>query len=365
MASLTPYDGPSPDDVAQYRKLAMALAGNATSAEPVQHWTQGLARVLQGGVSGMYADQAREGEKAGTAGIINMLQGQTNPTPVQLLSNPWTREAGMKTLVQNAKGPEFGRQGTIVQGNDANGNPKFYAVQFNDRGEIKYHPLNIPGGGSANGVTTTGENGQQTSIRLQPAKGTKQIGTDVVDVATGQPIRDATRAIAGKERAEEIGKAGGKAAADLQRVVDNSQSVLDTIAKIKDHPGLAGNFGMSGMLPNMPGGKSADARVLMDQLRGKAFLEAFNSLRGGGQITEVEGQKATDAILRASQAQSVDSYKKALADFEDVVKVGVERARRNSGLGAADTPPLTAPNGNVPLPPQNTGPSGWGFKRLD
>ena len=97
--ALTPYDGPSPDDVAMQRKLAMSLMQQGTSAEPVGHWTQALARVLQGGVGGMYQDTARQGERQGTQGIVDMLQGQQNPTPVQLLSNPWTREAGMKTLV--------------------------------------------------------------------------------------------------------------------------------------------------------------------------------------------------------------------------------------------------------------------------
>jgi len=71
------------------------------------------------------------------------------------------------------------------------------------------------------------------------------------------------------------------------------------------------------------------------QVEGRAFLEAFESLRGGGAITEIEGQKATQAINRMNKAQSEVEYVKAARELQDIVRKGVERARAKAGGGAA------------------------------
>ena len=65
----------------------------------------------------------------------------------------------------------------------------------------------------------------------------------------------------------------------------------------------------------------------LDQLKGGAFLEAFNTLKGGGQITEVEGKKATDAIARMDNATSESEFKAAVKDYQDVIRKGMNRAR--------------------------------------
>lgn len=90
------------------------------------------------------------------------------------------------------------------------------------------------------------------------------------------------------------------------------------------------------------------------QLQGKAFLEAFENLKGGGQITEVEGRKATEAIARLNASQSEKAFRAALSELRDVVGAGLERARQRAG--AEPAPPQSAPlqkrikidlNGNI------------------
>jgi len=71
------------------------------------------------------------------------------------------------------------------------------------------------------------------------------------------------------------------------------------------------------------------------QVEGRAFLEAFESLKGGGAITEIEGAKATQAISRMNKAQSEVEYVKAARELQDIVRKGVERARAKAGGGAA------------------------------
>ncbi len=114
--------------------------------------------------------------------------------------------------------------------------------------------------------------------------------------------------------------------------MDNADQALKVIGQIRSHPGKAYGLGaVGGMMPAVPGTTQAGFVDLVNQARGKAFLEAFNSLRGGGQITEAEGAKATDAIARLNRARRQEDFDAALSDFEEVIRLGVDRARRAAG----------------------------------
>jgi hypothetical protein len=115
---MTPYNGPSPDDVSQSRRMAQMLMQQGMSTEPVGHWTQALARVLQGGVGGMYQSQAKQGEQQGTQAMVQALSGgQMNPAA--MVANPWTRDLGMKMaqsqFAQNTPQAQAELQGTQLQ----------------------------------------------------------------------------------------------------------------------------------------------------------------------------------------------------------------------------------------------------------
>jgi len=69
----------------------------------------------------------------------------------------------------------------------------------------------------------------------------------------------------------------------------------------------------------------------LDQIRGTTFLQAFESLKGGGAITEVEGKKAEQAIARLSRAQSMPAFQAALDDLASVIRRGQDVARQKAG----------------------------------
>jgi len=81
----------------------------------------------------------------------------------------------------------------------------------------------------------------------------------------------------------------------------------------------------------IPGTNAADFNARLEQLQGGAFLQAYNTLRGGGQITEIEGKKATAAVTRMSTAQSEKEFIKAAEEFKGVLKRGLENSRKNAG----------------------------------
>ena len=107
--------------------------------------------------------------------------------------------------------------------------------------------------------------------------------------------------------------------------MDDSMSVIDAAMS---HPGFDANFGMSSLLKNRPGGDAAGAATFLDQIDGKAFLQAFKSLEGGGQITEIEGQKATQAIARLGRAQSPEDARVALSELRGIIAKARARAEQ-------------------------------------
>lgn len=131
-------------------------------------------------------------------------------------------------------------------------------------------------------------------------------------------------------------KTQAEATAQAPQAVESANNMLTVLDKAINHPGRKLATGFSSVFnPVQPAGSSArDFLTVADQLKGSAFLQAFESLKGGGQITQVEGEKATQAIARLNEAQSEGEYLKALKDFRAIIQRGKERAEGR--LGSSD-----------------------------
>jgi hypothetical protein len=120
-----------------------------------------------------------------------------------------------------------------------------------------------------------------------------------------------------------------------QEVRDANGKLIE--AATKPHPGFQDAVGAT-WKPGarfVPGTNAASYQALQDQVEGTAFLSAFEALKGGGAISEKEGEKATAARLRMRLAQDEKEYIKAAREFQDVVRTGVQNAQRKAGGGAA------------------------------
>jgi hypothetical protein len=122
------------------------------------------------------------------------------------------------------------------------------------------------------------------------------------------------------------------ARAELPKLDTQITQLTSTIDKALVHPGLKYSVGPWSVAPTIPGTDQADFRAIQGQLQGQAFLQAYQSLRGGGAITEVEGQKAENAIARLNSAQSEGAYREALGDLKSVLSAARERAYKQAGL---------------------------------
>lgn len=179
-------------------------------------------------------------------------------------------------------------------------------------------------------------------------------GQFAAETPEGLPVLAQPSKAGGAQIIQGLVPAGTRAAQGEREISANKgEQAIGLIDKALNHPGLPRTVGLAAQLNplQMVGGTPEyDFNVLTKQIEGKAFLEAFETLKGGGQITETEGKKATEAIARLSRAQSEAEYRKALGELRDVAATGVKRARQKPGQQA----PAEAPkrlrfdaNGNM------------------
>jgi hypothetical protein len=163
---------------------------------------------------------------------------------------------------------------------------------------------------------------------------------------------------------EAIAKGDVAARQALPKIISDAQFALDVVdqmvgkqevrdkngkliqAATKPHPGFQDAVGAT-YLPGarfVPGTNAASFQALQNQVEGTAFLSAFEALKGGGAISEKEGEKATAARLRMTLAQNEQEYVKAAREFQDIVRTGVQNAQRKAGGGASSPAPTNAAN---------------------
>lgn len=135
------------------------------------------------------------------------------------------------------------------------------------------------------------------------------------------------------------GKAQGanqaQAAVDLPRTVQQGEQTIKLVDDLLNHPGFGlsvGKTAPAGSLAAMvPGTNAASFDIALNQLKGKQFLEAFESLKGGGSITETEGQKAQQAMSRMEKSNTEEEFTKASREFQGIIQQGINRAKSKAG----------------------------------
>lgn len=215
-----------------------------------------------------------------------------------MLANPQTRDMAQKYIMQRAKPAEAAgatEYGLIPQyARDAKGNIRPYVM---------------------------GKNGLPKFIDLP--EGAKAMA----------PGDLAAEKSAGRERGEVM----GKNQANMPAMENNAQKMIRDIDNLINDPYLSNMLGpIDSRLPNFSA-DSGRVQARIDQIQGKTFLQAFDSLRGAGQITETEGKKATESLnrLQATQVGTKDFYEAAeefKQDVQDLLSVARQKAS-GGGMG--------------------------------
>ena len=127
-----------------------------------------------------------------------------------------------------------------------------------------------------------------------------------------------------------------KSTQELPRVIQQGEQTIKLVDDLLNHPGFKMSVGKSAPIGSalslVPGTDSASFDIALNQLKGKQFLEAFESLKGGGQITQIEGEKATQAISRMEKANTEDEFIRASREFQSIIQQGIGRAKAKAGV---------------------------------
>ena len=138
-----------------------------------------------------------------------------------------------------------------------------------------------------------------------------------------------------KQYGKEMGGLFAQAENELPSTEASADQTVKYIEELVNHPGMKDVVGLPdnplGLKGYMWGTPAADFKARLDQLTGRSFMQVFPTLKGGGQITEVEGQKATDAISRMKSASSEKAFLVAANDLVYEINQLRDLVRKRAG----------------------------------
>jgi hypothetical protein len=313
------------------------LMQQGMSTEPVGHWTQALARVLQGGVGGMYQSQAKQGEQQGTQAMVQALSGgQMNPAA--MVANPWTRQFGMELaksqFAQNTPQAQAELQGTQLQN------------------QMRQRQLAQPVDDGSKVLESGGQ------IFRVPRQGDATVIGGMDPVAQAQKQADARRAqvmAAGIDPTSPAGKAyiasgkmpredqqpltatDKKAILEADELVESSRTSIKNLEEALRLSKDAYDTYLAGARGSVTGALGNERGVATQKLHNVVTTNALDSLKAIFGAAPTEGERTILLQIQGSVNQPREVreaiYKRAMAAAQRRLKFNEERA---SGLRGQD-----------------------------
>lgn len=289
--------------------------GNGINAHPYMLMSMGanlasgggIGGALKGGMAGAQYDQAQASEARQQQAIYSAMKARG-------YSETEARAAAFnKDMAKALVGREYEKRSLVEK----------------DGNIISLDPSNPRQSGVVGAYPTfqkmqPGESGQFVTPGVPGGVGTATAAPSAQTVIPGMSLEE-------KAKATKVGEIEGENTAKLPATIDQAQTALRLVDELQRHPALNSTIGpVAGRLPAI-GGQQADAINRIDQLKGQAFLSAFSSLRGGGQISNIEGEKATQAVTRLQRATSPEAFNLALNDLREVLHLGLKNAYLQAG----------------------------------
>lgn len=216
--------------------------------------------------------------------------------------------------------------GTVSDGAPSAGN------QFQTSQQVVPGPSPFVGQSPAEKAASETAARQQAEIAYLPQR---------QEIETQGALDRATQLSRLESAADTVSSAPG-AIATMQQSVDSIDALLNS-------PNLERVVGLGSVNPLnlVPGTEGRGLIARADQIAGQSFLAAFNQLKGGGAITEKEGEAATKAMARLDRSQGIQDYRAALTELKSAITPAIERQR--SSLARAQQ---TVGGGSIAAPVQ-------------
>lgn len=309
---------------AQYNKAGgKTLPGLVNRRQEELGWTQGgngqPVRTADAGGNQQTAvlEWARRNPRHPTAQAILQKYVTQQMDPNADLERMKTEAEIQKLQREAAGGAKYGKQGAIFQDPVTK---KFYSVQFSESGERLIEPLD----------------------GLAPSRGVGEVdtgtGTQIIDKATGLPVREVPKNLAEAESQKAIGKQQGENAANQPKAQASLQSANAktglVLGAIQDAKKLTSGWsvGAGSLLSSLPGTQARDLRARVDTILANLGFEELQDMRnnsptGGalGAIAVQELQMLQSTKVSLDQAQTVDQFISALSRLESILDGAQER----------------------------------------
>lgn len=362
----------TPQTIERRRRMAQALLEQGTTPQQIAHPMQGVAQMAQAFMGRRDLDRLdkaeTEGRSAANQKVIELLSGGENPEvprdnrriAAELMGNPWTEELGQKLLGHElTREPGIGG-GTSLAGYNQAKQEGYKGGYLDYKREFEGREANSPSSVQEwNMFNALSPEDQQRFLEMKrnvPIETINQVPSRVLAGGEVQQLSSlpseaaaAQQVNAAKAEGTETGQARGTAIANLPSIQNTTRAALETVDKMLQHPGMGTATGLSSVIDPrnyIPGTDARDFRVLRNQAQGQVFLDAFQALKGGGTVTEVEGLKAEQAKARMDTAQSDEEFRSALNDYASALRRGLQLAEQRAGMvtgGSFGGQPASAP----------------------
>jgi hypothetical protein len=309
------------DGKTRYRKGGEAYTGDKSGFEDANQWESDQDRkmnAVNAHLNRQYPGGATDAQK-----LAAYKQAGVNPRYIESLMGMQTGAlTGEKTSAEAGKSAEVLKQ---IEGGK------------------------IPGAESAQAATAT-PGGKEPTILPKPQPGS-------VTLPSGRPFdpNSAPEAQLGQSEASHKADVNAwkirhnlytKQVDSISEARNSAEQTLADINMLLAHPGLAGNLGKTGILPNIPGSEASNAKALLDKIKGGTFLSAVQKMKGSGSVSNIEGDKAQAAIAALSTNQSEDEFRKNLIEYANTIKRTMNTA--SSKIGEAPDYPDVPKAGSMP-----------------
>lgn len=157
----------------------------------------------------------------------------------------------------------------------------------------------------------------------------------------------------------------------VQSATSAIDNLLGVAKEVLNSPGLEGNYGLRGVVPNIPGGEAADAKALIQRLKDVAGFSALSELKAAGKngssglgaVTEFEHKILQNQLANLDKAQSAAQVRTEIANLVKATEASKQRISNHyrSAYGKMlddSVPPSSSSSPVEPVSPVSPGASG-------
>ena len=114
--------------------------------------------------------------------------------------------------------------------------------------------------------------------------------------------------------------------------VSSIDTMLDSLDRLKTHPGLKNSVGFMSVTPTVPGSNSANFQAELETFQSQAFIPMVSQLKGMGALSDSEGKKLTAAVGALNPRMSETAFKNSLERIKKDIEAARQRAIHGTTL---------------------------------